>query len=45
MSTTAAAGLNDRKPALEPGQAVTPHGVDRGPDPDELRSCAAAVRT
>jgi uncharacterized protein (DUF427 family) len=35
--------LDDRKLALEPGQTVTPHGVDRGLDPDELRSRAAAV--
>jgi uncharacterized protein (DUF427 family) len=25
------------KTALEPGQTVTPHGIDRGLDPDELR--------
>jgi uncharacterized protein (DUF427 family) len=37
--------LDDRKLALEPGQTVTPHGVDRGLDPDELRSRAAAVLT
>ncbi|MDT7806161.1 MAG: hypothetical protein QOI78_9594 [Actinomycetota bacterium] len=37
--------LDDRKLALEPGQAVTPHGIDRGLDPDELRSRAAAVLT
>ncbi|WP_328615358.1 DUF427 domain-containing protein [Amycolatopsis sp. NBC_00355] len=35
--------LDDRKLALEPGQTVTPHGVDRGLDPDELRSRAAGV--
>ncbi|GAB2965695.1 DUF427 domain-containing protein [Amycolatopsis acidiphila] len=29
--------LDDRKLALEPGQAVTPHGIDRGLDPDEMR--------
>jgi uncharacterized protein (DUF427 family) len=29
--------LDDRKLALEPGQAVVPHGIDRGLDPDELR--------
>ena len=29
--------LGDRKLALEPGQAVVPHGIDRGLDPDELR--------
>jgi len=37
--------LDDRKLALEPGQTVTPHGIDRGLDPDELRSRAAAVLT
>jgi uncharacterized protein (DUF427 family) len=30
--------LDDRKLALEPGQAVVPHGIDRGLDPDELRT-------
>lgn len=29
--------LDGRKLALEPGQTVTPHGIDRGLDPDELR--------
>jgi uncharacterized protein (DUF427 family) len=29
--------LDNRKLALEPGQTVVPHGVDRGLDPDELR--------
>ena len=29
--------LDGRKLALEPGQAVTPHGIDRGLDPDEMR--------
>jgi uncharacterized protein (DUF427 family) len=28
--------LGDRKLALEPGQNVLPHGVDRGLDPDEI---------
>ena len=28
--------LDGRKLALEPGQTVTPHGIDRGLDPDEL---------
>ena len=28
--------LNDKKLALEPGQSVTPHGIDRGLDPDEI---------
>ncbi len=28
--------LDDRKLALEPGQTVTPHGVDRGLDPSEM---------
>jgi uncharacterized protein (DUF427 family) len=37
--------LDDRKLVLEPGQTVTPHGIDRGLDPDELRSRAAAVLT
>ncbi|MDX8145164.1 DUF427 domain-containing protein [Lentzea sp. BCCO 10_0061] len=29
--------LDDRKLALEPGQAVSPHGVDRGLTPDEIK--------
>jgi uncharacterized protein (DUF427 family) len=29
--------LDDRTLALEPGQTVTPHGIDRGLDPDEIR--------
>jgi uncharacterized protein (DUF427 family) len=29
--------LDGKKLALEPGQAVVPHGIDRGLDPDELR--------
>ncbi len=28
--------LDDRRLALEPGQAVLPHGIDRGLDPDEI---------
>ncbi|HVW42114.1 MAG TPA: DUF427 domain-containing protein [Amycolatopsis sp.] len=28
--------LDDRKLALEPGQTVVPHGIDRGLDPSEL---------
>jgi uncharacterized protein (DUF427 family) len=28
--------LDDRKLALEPGQGVAPHGIDRGLDPEEL---------
>jgi uncharacterized protein (DUF427 family) len=37
--------LDDRKLALEPGQTVSPHGVDRGLDPDELRQrSTSAVR-
>jgi uncharacterized protein (DUF427 family) len=28
--------LDDRKLALEPGQSVLPHGIDRGLDPDEI---------
>ncbi|MFC0436226.1 DUF427 domain-containing protein [Kutzneria buriramensis] len=29
--------LDGRKLALEPGQTVVPHGIDRGLDPDELK--------
>jgi uncharacterized protein (DUF427 family) len=37
--------LDDRKLALEPGQTVSPHGIDRGLDPDELRQrSTSAVR-
>ena len=28
--------LDDRQLALEPGQGVMPHGIDRGLDPEEL---------
>jgi hypothetical protein len=28
--------LDDKRLALEPGQSVTPHGIDRGLDPDEI---------
>jgi uncharacterized protein (DUF427 family) len=28
--------LDDKKLALEPGQSVMPHGIDRGLDPDEV---------
>jgi uncharacterized protein (DUF427 family) len=28
--------LDDKKLALEPGQTVMPHGIDRGLDPDEI---------
>jgi len=28
--------VDDRKLALEPGQTVMPHGIDRGLDPDEI---------
>jgi uncharacterized protein (DUF427 family) len=28
--------LDDKKLALEPGQSVMPHGIDRGLDPDEI---------
>ena len=28
--------LDDKQLALEPGQAVLPHGIDRGLDPDEI---------
>src|SRR6266478_6617559 len=40
--------LDGRKLALEPGQAVLPHGLDRGLDPDEVRQrrvAADAVRS
>ena len=33
--------LDSRKLALEPGQAVLPHGLDRGLDPDEVRQRSA----
>jgi uncharacterized protein (DUF427 family) len=33
--------LNGRKLALEAGQAVIPHGIDRGLDPDEVREVAS----
>jgi len=29
--------LDGRKVALEPGQTVVAHGIDRGLDPDEVR--------
>jgi uncharacterized protein (DUF427 family) len=35
--------LDGRKLDLEPGQAVVPHGIDRGLDPDELRQRSAAA--
>src|SRR5262249_53268395 len=28
--------LDDKRLALEPGQSVVPHGIDRGLDPDEI---------
>jgi hypothetical protein len=28
--------LDNKKLALEPGQSVMPHGIDRGLDPDEI---------
>jgi uncharacterized protein (DUF427 family) len=28
--------LDDKQLVLEPGQSVTPHGIDRGLDPDEI---------
>jgi Domain of unknown function (DUF427) len=28
--------LDGKKLILEPGQTVTPHGIDRGLDPDEI---------
>jgi hypothetical protein len=38
--------LDNKKLALEPGQAVVPHGIDRGLDPDEIleRGSSRAVR-
>ena len=35
--------LDSRKLALEPGQAVIPHGIDRGMDPDEVRQRSVAA--
>jgi hypothetical protein len=35
--------LDGRKLALEPGQAVIPHGIDRGLDPDEVRQRSVAA--
>ena len=35
--------LDSRKLALEPGQAVIPHGIDRGLDPDEVRQRSVAA--
>src|SRR5256885_3381562 len=37
--------LDGRKLALEPGQAVIPHGIDRGLDPDEVRQRGVATDT
>jgi uncharacterized protein (DUF427 family) len=37
--------LDGRKLALEPGQAVLPHGIDRGLDPEEVRRRSAASIT
>jgi len=34
--------LDGRKLVLEPGQAVLPHGPDRGLDPDEVRQRSVA---
>ena len=34
--------LDGRKLVLEPGQAVLPHGLDRGLDPDEVRQRSVA---
>jgi Domain of unknown function (DUF427) len=34
--------LDGRKLALEPGQTVIPHGIDRGLDPDEIPTAAAS---
>src|SRR5262249_37640521 len=36
--------LDEKKLSLEPGQAVMPHGVDRGLDPDELVERGGAER-
>jgi len=35
--------LDGRKLTLEPGQAVIPHGIDRGLDPDEVRQRSVAA--
>ena len=35
--------LDDRKLALEPGQAVKEHGIDRALDPDEILKRGAAA--
>ena len=35
--------LDSRKLALEPGQAVFEHGIDRGLDPDEVRQRSVAA--
>jgi uncharacterized protein (DUF427 family) len=35
--------LDGRKLVLEPGQAVLPHGLDRGLDPDEVRRRSGAA--
>jgi len=35
--------LDGRKLALEPGQTVLPHGIDRGLDPDEVRHRSVAT--
>ncbi|HYV67182.1 MAG TPA: DUF427 domain-containing protein [Myxococcales bacterium] len=35
--------LDGRKLVLEPGQAVLPHGLDRGLDPDEVRRRSVAA--
>jgi len=35
--------LDGRKLALEVGQAVIPHGIDRGLDPDEVRERRVAA--
>ena len=37
-----AVSLDDKRLALEPGQAVLPHGIDRGLDPDEVLERSAS---
>ena len=37
-----AVSLDDKRLALEPGQAVLPHGIDRGLDPDEILERSAS---
>jgi len=35
--------LDGKRLALEPGQSVTPHGIDRGLDPDEILKRAVGL--